>query len=78
MMKTILQLYKLSAFRQVFKNRGMLEGKLSDYARAFVSGDLPPIHPYGQQVDIISEHEGGPSTGTIATAQVTLSLTAGG
>jgi hypothetical protein len=82
MMKTISRLYKLSALRQVFENRGMLEGKLSDYASAFVSGDLPAIRPYGQQVNI-SEHEeeddddGGPSPGTGATAQVTLCLTTG-
>ena len=45
MMQTISWLYKLSALRQVFKNRGMLEGKLSDYAKAFVLGDLPVIIP---------------------------------
>jgi hypothetical protein len=83
MMQTISRLYKLSALRQVFKNRGMLEGKLSDYAKAFVSGDLPAIRPYGQQVDI-SEHEGeddddgGPAPGNITTAQVTLGITKGG
>ena len=62
----------------------MLEGKLSDYAKAFVLGDLPAIRPYGQQVDI-NEHEGlkedddrGPAPGNVATAQVTLSITRGG
>ena len=62
----------------------MLEGKLSDYAKVFVSGDLPAIRPYGQQVDI-SEHEGleedddgGPAPGNVATAQVTLGITRGG
>lgn len=81
MMKTISRLYKLSALRQVFKNRGMLEGKLSDYAKAFVSGDLPVIRPYGQQANPISEQEGeddddgGPAPGNITTAQVTLGIT---
>ena len=85
MMQTISRLYKLSALHQVFKNRGMLEGKLSDYAKAFVSGDLPAIRPYGQQVDI-GEHKGlgedddngGPAPGNVATAQVTLGVTRGG
>jgi hypothetical protein len=83
MMQTISRLYKLSALRQVFKNRGMLEGKLSDYAKAFVSGDLPSIRPYGRQV-YISDHEGendddgGPAPGNITTAQVTLGITKGG
>ena len=81
MMQTISRLYKLSALCQVFKNCGMLDGKLSDYARALVSGDLPVIRPYGQQVDIIEcegeddDDDGGPSPGTIATTQVTLGLT---
>ena len=69
----------------MFITSGMLEGKLSDYAKAFVSGDLPAICPYGQQVDI-GEHEGlgedddngGPAPGNVATAQVTLGVTRGG
>lgn len=84
MMRTISRLYKLNALRQVFKNRGMLDGKLSDYARALVSGDLPAIRPYGQYVDTIQheteedDDDGGPLPGTNATAQVTLGLTRSG
>ena len=60
----------------------MLDGKLSDYARAFVSYNLPPIHHYGTRKDDAKEDEeddndGGPSPGAIAHAQVTLAVTKG-
>lgn len=85
MMQTISRLYKLNALRHVFKNRHMLDGKLSDYARAFISGNLPPICPYATfRRDNEDEHEdedsdGGPSTDSnaIANAQVILAVTKG-
>jgi hypothetical protein len=82
MMQTVSRLYKLNALRQVFENRGMLEGKLSDYAYAFVSGNLPAMRPYGIQTeqdedDEGDENEAGPSPGAAVNAQVSLASTKG-
>jgi hypothetical protein len=84
MVQTISRLYKLNALRHVFENRGMLDGKLSDYARAFISGNLPPIRYYGAQRDdekedddLDEENDSGPSPSAITNAQVTLAATKG-
>ena len=82
MVQTISQLYKLNALHHVFKNRGMLNGKLSDYARAFISGNLPPIQPYAtfwkddeEGLEDLDKDED--NDGPIANAQVTLAVTKG-
>ena len=84
MVQTISRLYKLSALRHVFKNRGMLDGKLSDYARAFISGSIPPIRDYAttfprddEGEDLDKDDDEGPSPDAIANAQVTLAVTKG-
>ena len=81
MMQTISHLYKLNVLHQVFENCGMLDGRLSDYANALVSGNLPPIQPYGipreQDDDDDDEIEAGPSSEMTANAQVTLAFTHG-
>jgi hypothetical protein len=82
MARTISRLHKLNALRRIFGNRGMLDGKLSDYARAFISGNLPLIRHYGTRKDDDEEDEeddndAGPSPGVIANAQVTLAVTKG-
>ena len=81
MMQTISHLYKLNALHQVFENCGMLDGRLSDYANAFVSGNLPPVWPYGipreQDDDDDDEIEAGQSSEMTANAQVTLAFTHG-
>ena len=60
----------------------MLDGKLSNYTQAFISGNLPPIHHYGAQKDEKEEdkddyNDGGPSPGAFENAQVTLAVTKG-
>ena len=79
MVWTISQLHKLNALCHVFENHGMLDGKLSNYAQVFISGNLPPIHHYGAQKDKEKDdkedyNDGGPSPGAFANAQVTLAV----
>ena len=47
MIKTISRLDRLAALRRVFRDRGMLKGRLSQYALAIVTGTSPQILPYG-------------------------------
>ena len=79
--RTISRLHKLKALRRIFENRGTLDGKLSNYARAFISGNLPPICLYGarkdEEEDEDDHNDGGPSPGAFANAQVTLAATKG-
>lgn len=61
----------------------MLDGKLSNYARVFISGNLPPIRHYGAQKDEEEDDDdedhnnGGPLPSAFANAQVTLAITKG-
>jgi hypothetical protein len=83
MMQTISQLYKLNALHKVYNNCGMLDGKLSDYASALISGNPPTIHNYGAQKNGVNtdghdeDDDGGLSAAACANAQVTLALTQG-
>ena len=85
MVKTISRLEKLASLRRIFHNRGMLEGTMSDYALGLVAGDLPTIHPYGYNEsddddnddDNDDDGDGGPLSGNITLAQVTLGVKKG-
>ena len=73
MVQTISQLHKLNALHRVFENCGILGGELSNYARAFTSGNLLPICQYGTQKDDDKEgqeddNDVGPSPGAITNA----------
>ena len=65
----------------------MIEGTLSQYALAVISGTLPPILPYGalnntsdnldSDDECHNDEDGGPLPGSQAMAQVTLASTSG-
>lgn len=83
MVTTVSRLDKLAALRRVFRNRGMLEGTLSQYTSAVISGTLPQILPYGAPKDNENNDyhddndDNGPLPGPKSLAQVTLASTPG-
>ena len=83
MVKTISQLVKLAALWRIFRNHGMLNSTISEYASALIDGDVPAILPYrlhdGEKAsdDDSDDDDGGPLSMPRALAQVTLAATPG-
>jgi hypothetical protein len=82
MIKSISRQDKLDALRHVFENRGMLEGTMSHYVSEVMADNPPIIRPYGQNNESnedgdANDDDGGPLSGPMTLAQVTLAVVPG-